>query len=136
MNTPHPQADILRAIADGREIQGRHFTNNNVGGWVDMTHSTALSALNTANPGWSLRIKPATIRIGSAEVNAPMREAPARGKTYWVPAIDSASLRVTYEWQGDSMDRRLLSRGLCFHTEEDARTAAGAILALLGGEGM
>jgi hypothetical protein len=44
--TPHPFADVLIAIAQGKKIQWRHID----GHWLDIHHSAALSVISCGLP--------------------------------------------------------------------------------------
>ena len=128
--TPHPQAHILRAIADGHtEFEYRYITK-----WKNCSVSFMVSNLfaneNVVRPHYEFRIKPATIRIGDVEVNAPLRVAPDKDSPYWVLDID---MDKSY-WVDDDIDNERFKRGLCFATEADAIAARDAIVKMLGGE--
>ena len=50
MNTPHTDADLLRAVADGKQMQRKEWDL-----WVDCTHETALVRISMGMP---TRVKP------------------------------------------------------------------------------
>lgn len=50
MNTPHTDADLLRAVADGKQMQRKDWDL-----WVDCTHETALVRISMGMP---TRVKP------------------------------------------------------------------------------
>lgn len=50
MNTPHKDADLLRAVADGKQMQRKDWDE-----WVDCTHEAALVRISTGMP---TRVKP------------------------------------------------------------------------------
>lgn len=50
MNTPHTDADLLRAVADGKQMQRKEWNE-----WVDCTHETALVRISMGMP---TRVKP------------------------------------------------------------------------------
>ena len=64
--TRHPQADILRAIADGKLIEDKTSTG--------YTHAPADYALRVLSKGGGrfLRIKPATIMLNGTELPKPV----------------------------------------------------------------
>ena len=75
--TPHPQAEILRAIADGEEIQAFYDR-----GWHDTVPRSAVQYLG--GDMYPLRIKTKVININGIEVPEPMREMPPEGTSvYW-----------------------------------------------------
>jgi hypothetical protein len=55
LNTPHPQADILRAIADGKEIQVQDSLDS-AQNWVDVSGDMAIFRLTDSR--FYVRIKP------------------------------------------------------------------------------
>lgn len=65
----HPYADILIAIAEGKEIQ----RNKHGDRWIDLTASEALNEITyeKIDPS-SYRIKPAKITINGCEVESPV----------------------------------------------------------------
>ena len=65
MTTPHKHADILRAIADGKEIE----YSTEAGYW-----SKADLGILFRNPGCLFRIKPETITINGVECPAPVKQ--------------------------------------------------------------
>ena len=83
-------------------------------------------------PIWNLaceyRRKPRTLTY-TITIPEPLREAPEVGKTYYVAAHAAKNLyMVELAWAGHEIDTRLLKRGLCFATKEDAIAAAKAML--------
>lgn len=77
MTTPHHQADLLRAIADGKQMQELDFTGiNHPGNWCDCDADRALNRISRGVEQY-VRIKPETVTINSIECPAPMRVAPA-----------------------------------------------------------
>lgn len=64
MSTPHPDADKLRAIADGKQMQGEGYGTK----WMDIPAQIALRLLSHAKP---CRIKPEFIVINGVECPKP-----------------------------------------------------------------
>ena len=79
------------------------------------------------------RRKPRTMTY-TVTIPEPLREAPEVGKTYWLAEPWAESLAHEYGWAGGPQDYRLLNRGLCFATKEDAVAAAKAMLPIKGEE--
>lgn len=65
MSTPHPDADKLRAIADGKQMQGEGYGTK----WMDIPAHDALRLLSHAKP---CRIKPEFIVINGVECPKPL----------------------------------------------------------------
>ncbi len=116
----HPQAKILRAIADGKQMRMR------VGSIT--VNVTGDEALKYMLEGQDISIKPETININGHEVPAPVREPLELGKMYlfvhfWDDAVVS---EVT--WSDDRVDRHRLKLGLVHATKEAAIAHAEALL--------
>ena len=126
MTTPHPNADLLRAIADGKQMQGRLTADGC--DWFDIYPDQAIGAI-ASDYSMDIRIKPGTVTINGIECPAPMRKKPSYGSIYYMPAIDLMSRSaIGFTWVGGSTDEFLFDRGLCFATEADAKAVAEAML--------
>lgn len=129
--TPHPYADILRAIADGHEIE---YSADSQSRWVGRSHKNVLKMLSfehSAVPApEQFRIKPRTIRIGEFDVPEPLRVAPDYGSYYWSPNpwLESGVDQIL--WDDDDQDVRALSAGWCHSTYEAAEQHARALFSL------
>lgn len=66
--TPHPDAALLRAIADGKQMQGEGYGTK----WMDIPAHDALRLLSHAKP---CRIKPEFIVINGVECPKPNKKA-------------------------------------------------------------
>ena len=123
--TPHPQADILRAIADGGEIEV--FNGKE---WFGVTPMTALRC--TYDDNIPLRIKRKTININGIEVPEPMREMPPEGTSVYWPGFgpDSGDTHTESADVGyyPTMLPDLLRKGLLHPTKEAATIHAKALL--------
>lgn len=126
MTTPHPKADLLRAIADGRQMQIKRPSE-----WRDCDASTALAGLASVAPH-HIRIKPDTVTINGIECPAPMVDAPEKRTICWAPTIDRME-QAGWVWHGTVDETLWLESGLCFVTKADAKAVAEAMLAPLRG---
>jgi len=133
MTTPHPQADLLRAIADGKQMQEEksHGTHGRVD-WADCDADQALHLIDIGK-AICVRIKPGTVTINGIECNAPMRVAPALQTMYFKPDPDWEKMYDRCMWAGRALDHSRFSLGLCFATANDAAAAARAMIAPLKG---
>ena len=125
--TPHPQADILRAIADGEEMEQKCSD----GVWRGIKSDTLLRwiAVDTSfdyTPYF--RIKRKTININGIEVPEPMREEPEFNTDYWVADPVETGGETACIWDNMEADKRWLSLGLCHLTQEAATIHAKALL--------
>lgn len=125
-NKEHPQAEILRAIADGKTIEGKHLD----GQWVP--HPSPW--LRIGDLSWQLRIKSETIALAGHEFPSPVREPLKTGTPYWQVTAGSNNLCTQWRWNGDHSDMTLLKRRLIQLTEEGAIAQARAMIASVGGE--
>lgn len=127
--TPHPQAEPLRAIADGKQMQyfaqGLHGKET----WFDC-HS-AKTALQSIGSGTPIRIKPPEKRYITRTVRypEPLQELPKVGEVYWIPVINFAPSAERLIWSNDGTDRCLFEFGLCFAIKDDAIDCAQALFA-------
>ena len=128
MTTPHPQADLLRAIADGRQMQGRLPEDGC--DWFDIYPDQAIGAI-ASDYSMKVRIKPDTVTINGIECPAPMTEVPEMGSCYYAPTPTCEAKFTPWGWSNDASDQRLFAEGLCFATAEDAAAAAWAMIAPL-----
>lgn len=130
MTTPHPNANMLRAIADGKQMQGRLTADGC--DWFDIYPDQAIGAIAS---GYSMkvRIKPETVLINGIECNAPMRVEPEMGSWYYTPTPTNEAKFTLWAWLNDASGQRLFAEGLCFATAEDAAAAARAMIAPLKG---
>ena len=133
MTTPHPHADLLRAIADGKQMQqDRTYTDSTEPKWTDCSSVRALYLISCEESDL-VRIKPDTVTINGIECNAPMRVEPEMGSWYYTPTPTNEAKFTLWAWLNDASGQRLFAEGLCFATAEDAAAAARAMIAPLKG---
>ena len=123
--TPHPQAEILRAIADGEDIEAFYDE-----AWFGVMPMTALRYIYEGDI--PLRIKPRVININGIEVPKPLREMPPEGTSVYWPGFgpDSGDTHTESADVGyyPAMLPYLLRKGLLHLTEEAAAIHANALL--------
>lgn len=117
---PHPQADILIAIAQGKTIEGRLPSTP----W----EVQEFPCLVIGKPGWELRIKPETININGREVPCPVQEPLKEGTEYWRVALESPGLCAMKIWEEDQYDARYLERRIAHMHVSDCEKHAEALL--------
>jgi len=71
-----------------------------------------------------------TISVNGFEVPAPMERPPEDGTYYYPPSPTNDDFCYQWIWQGDSLDRLALERGLAHTTEEAAAAHAKAMLGI------
>ena len=116
MNLIHK--DFLIALANGEEVECKR--NPAVDEWflVDRHHS--LAAFD--NSSVEFRIKPKTVTL-SMEI--PMPFVPEIGDRYWYFNMSSRAGVYQTTNDGDSSDKRLISRGV-YRTEDESKQALAA----------
>ena len=135
MITTHPNAAILRAIADGKDVQYRAAASLQ-DEWLDWRdgNSWACPADRRGNYIW--RIKPNTININGHAVPEPLRTRPTKGESYWYVATAAAgALAYKAAWGVTETSEVRFLRGLCHATEEAARAHAEALISFTKLEG-
>jgi hypothetical protein len=128
MNPTHnPYAHILRAIADGLDIQFRWMN----GDYGDVRAEDVLKAIGegkAARPE-DFRVKPPTIKINGYSVPAPLRVEPAPWADYWrVDLVWLSDNALPRSWDGSKEAKKALEHGLIHLTREAATKHATALL--------
>lgn len=119
--TKHKHVEILRAIADGREVEGRY----------DDSFQWCINNKNfnpIAFPDYEWRIKPHTININGHEVPEPVREPLVESQSYWIPLLGAEPLCEKLVWNRNAYDFRVLSLGLIHLSKEAAEAHTKALL--------
>ena len=125
--TPHPQADILRAIADGEELEQAYDQEPK---WRAVDSTTVLDwitndPLKDYTPYF--RIKPKVININGIEVPKPMRETPKDDVSFWLADPTNQTGVCEFKWHPCSTHKGWLEAGLCHPTKEAATIHANAL---------
>lgn len=125
----HVNAEILRAIADGKKVQYRKFHPL---GWEPFQNADTYLCwkLLTGGSAVEWRIAPKTIKIGEHEVPEPCREAFKAGQEFW--AVNPFSGPQWFTWNGSKEDLHALESGFVHLTKEAAETHYEAFKNLLG----
>lgn len=116
---PHPQAEWLIAMAQGKPVQ--RLTAGGL--WV----GASLSCLCNY-PSGTFRIKPETITINGHEVPCPVREPLGAGQGFWLADTTHTCLCAWYAWSSTTLYRSWLDLGLIHSTKEAASAHAEALL--------
>jgi hypothetical protein len=133
----HENAEILRAIADGKKVQYRNSTS--VKDWIqhgpwqdfDARYVEACSDL-LASGRLQWRIAPKTVKIGEHEVPEPCRAPLEPGRKFWVVTPFGGAAHFT--WDGTKPCYDALEGGFVHLTEKAARQHYEAIKSMLGGQ--
>lgn len=131
MTTPHPHAEFLHALADGRGDEFEcHHENWNASDWLDGV--VYAGNIHDHPKNWTTRRKPRTIRIGDIDVLEPMRVAPAMGTVVWLVCIHRDS-PFQFCWSGNTTEQEWLKLGICRLTKEAAEQQRKALILVSGG---
>lgn len=127
--TPHPYAHILRAIADGKNVQWQ----NPEGIWMDQPNKWTLKeiAMRHHTPD-RFRVEPPHITINNHKVPEPLRDCPQPGTTVYVPDLTKAGATDEFEWTACGWQCRALTNGLLHLTPKAARAHAEALISFTG----
>lgn len=124
----HAYAEILHAIADGKQVQWRPKE----GQWrvPDDPSQTLAEISDRAFPPDRYRVKPCIVTINGIDVPEPLREAPVVGDLVYWPELGSGNDEPTARgnYFNNSAYERLLTAGLLHLTREAAETHARALL--------
>ena len=85
------------------------------------------------NEEYEYRRKPRTLTY-TVTIPVPLRGAPEVGTIVYMPTPLAEELYGCTKWDGMPIELRLLKRGLCFATREDAIAAAKAMMPIKGEE--
>lgn len=117
----HPHAEILIAIAEGKEIEIKKIC----GKWFPVHYNSIFEQLNTIDPSL-LRIKLETILINGFNINKPESKPLKLGQTYYLVNL-SGSTEEWY-WDNNGIDNLWLSSGIIHLTQENAIAHSKALL--------
>ena len=124
----HVNAEILRAIADGKAVQYQKY---HPPGWEPFQNADPHLCwkLLTGGSAVEWRNAPETIMIGECEVPEPCREPLRSGQKFWTVTPFTGSQR--FIWDGSKACHDALKSGFVHLTEEAARQHYEAIKSLL-----
>lgn len=129
MTTPHKYADILRAIADGKEIEWQLMNE-----WKKVETSEFFFALQNKESKAHFRIAPETVNINGHKIEV-VTAAPPKGTDYWVPNVCNQDFFAAQQiWCNDICDLRWLDRGLVHLTPEAAAAHSKALVSFTAKE--
>lgn len=127
----HPYAEILHAIADGKQIQYR----DDLGCWVNTHERAIITELHNGRGLDRYRVKPPTILINGIEVPAPLREIPEKmnGVVLYHPAFlagrfELESMLVGQTIAGSIFSNNLLRLGILHKTFDATLAHAKALI--------
>ena len=122
MKTPHPKAELLKAVAAGEVFQRLYK-----GRWINVPAEGVLLYLANESDV-SIRIKVDTININGFDVPRPLKELPAIGTEYWVVQLSDKRLAFSVNNFQDATDSSWVEKGICHLTRDSAVMHAKALL--------
>ena len=125
----HVNAEILRAIADGKKVQYRNYCSPTGWEYFHSADSTTCWKVLTGGVAVEWRIVPETVKIGEHEVPEPCREALRSGQKFW--AVNPFTGPQHFTWDGSKEDYHALNSGFVHLTKEAAEQHYEAIKSLL-----
>lgn len=137
--TPHPQADVLRAIADG--FPAERFQSYDYLGNCRKNIKSFRTLFDELLNGWDIRIKPEppkTIRIGEFDVPEPLRSIPPGSLSMSFYSFQLCNeMHQVFSFRGLNHPRytHMLHAGIVHMTREAADLHAKALLSFTQREG-
>lgn len=123
--TKHKYADILIAIANGEQIEGKNEKDQ----WCVVDSNIVLYGIySTGKVDLNIRVKPKTISINGHEVPEPVKVKPEIGTKYYIPSFTRGP---NYDWEtflNVAYDDAIFNKGLMHLTAEAAQKHAEALL--------
>ena len=130
MKQEHHEAQVLRWIADGEQVQFLSCT----GVWVNEAPYQTLNRISTAERGkYKYRLAPRMVKVGKRLIEAPITAALEHQEVWWVNPATSSALCAPYQ-SGSRALSYLLHRGLLFASEAAAIAADDAITVVMSGK--
>lgn len=128
----HEYAQVLRWIADGKEVQ---FSHPDVHGWLDLTQLSqpALSSFFAGENGWEFRLKPRTITIAGRQIEEPVdAEYALKNRSTCYVVLSDGGVRLASTLP-EFVIRLAAQTGFVFAREDAGLRALEAIKAALKG---
>lgn len=127
--TEHKYAQVLRWIADGKQVQCKADWNDHFSQITDVLNENGLIALlNGTLDGFEFRLAPRTVKVGDVEIEAPITDF---SEDAWYFAPDGSAHHVSSwnsEWTHIAFEMRML-----FSSKEAAEAAHAAWVKLMRG---
>lgn len=98
MTTPHKHADILRAIADGKEVQ---FKNQISGAWVETNHVN-LNPITHPELEWRVKPEPKPDVVGYVCVNNNTESNCVKSSIAYKRVQDLSRFNLRLTWDGET----------------------------------
>lgn len=126
--TPHPHAEILRAIADGVPMSEFELTSNSH--WENLDDGMNWSMWIFKPQEWKIRRKQQYIMVNGFKVPKPLDVPPKVDERYFIISLLSETLHDSFMWDGGDNEYMWLERNLLHTTKEAAIAHAKAMLGI------
>lgn len=130
--TEHKYAQVLRWIADGKEVQTKFLD----GSWVDVKcfadKKLASMLRNEFHASDEFRLAPRTVKVGDVEIEPPLSEC-QEGEKVFVRLVDGEVAALDF-YKASSYCVGMLEAGRLFRTPEAAEAAHAAWVKLMRGD--
>lgn len=113
MEITEHQANMLRALADGKRMQVIDKRAASAG-CFDITTLDNFMLFITDSDRYEVRIKPDVIVVNGIEVPAGVTKAPAEGDLFYTASPGHPDWISTAHWYGDENQELRLARGLVY----------------------
>ena len=119
----HPAAELLRAIADGKNMEATLLPGDKAN-WFQVTGDMAAAIIGRGLIQCVRIARPMVTR--TVTYPEPLRVKPERGMNYWyMGPCQTAPIRMP--WLDDDCDEPIFAAGMAFATEADAAEAHRAL---------
>lgn len=124
-NTKHKYADILIAIANGEQIEGKNEKDQ----WCVVDSNIVLYGIySTGELDLDIRVKPKTININGHEVPEPVKVKPKIGDFYYAVSFTDLDNFFLSTFHDSYTDNLLFNKGIMHLTDEAVQKHAEALL--------
>ena len=122
--TKHKYADILIAIANGEQIEGKNEKDQ----WCVVDSNIVLYGIySTGKVDLDIRVKPKTININGHEVPEPVKVKPEIGDLYYSVSFTDLDNLFLSTFHDSYTDNLLFNKGIMHLTAEAAQKHAEAL---------
>ncbi len=122
----HPYAEILIALAEGKEIE--HLIPYTDSGWRTRAQLHVFQLIvDNVNPQF-LRVKPETITINGITIVASETKPLKFGQIYYVTNLTGGATITYMTWSDSLVEREWLNDGIIHLTHENAIAHRNALL--------
>lgn len=124
--------EVVQALLDGKDVECTRAMDSQSNDWYSLNqYETSIGMLT--NGLFKFRLVQEMITIGDVSFPKPVSEPLKKDTKYWFAVLGSERCALSYYWNDDETDKRILRRGLLHLSEENAVAHAKALIKLSGG---